>query len=92
MRSSDDILAAIKSDLSTLELVDLDDEDEDVTPEEFMEEDLVTHLDATPGTSQVQLKAEHVDEVVEIATSDSLFKDILTKPSEMSPSASASSK
>ncbi|XP_067456496.1 serine-rich adhesin for platelets-like [Thunnus thynnus] len=91
VRSSDDIRTAANSDLSTvpLELVDVDNKDQDLTLEEFMEEDLVTDMDATPGTSQVQLGAEHVDEVGS-ATSDSPSKDIETKSIEMSPTASTS--
>ncbi|XP_044213945.1 uncharacterized protein LOC122986698 [Thunnus albacares] len=89
---TDDIRTATKSDLSTvpLEQVDVDNKDQDLTLEEFMEEDLVTDMDATPGTSQVQLGAEHVDEVVGSATSDSPSKDTETKSIEMSPTASTS--
>ncbi|KAM7382852.1 hypothetical protein PAMP_002551 [Pampus punctatissimus] len=72
---SDDIRTATESHLSPVpqELVDVDQEDEDVTPKEPMEEDLVTaDMDATPGTSQARFEGEHVDEEDRIMDSDSI--------------------
>ncbi|KAM7421626.1 hypothetical protein PAMA_015669 [Pampus argenteus] len=80
---SDDIGTATESHLSPvpLKLVDVKQEDEDVTPEEPMEADLVTaDMDATPGTSQDQFQGEHVDQADISATSGSPSKDTETKP------------
>ncbi|CAK6981494.1 uncharacterized protein LOC121904915 [Scomber scombrus] len=55
-RDSTPNMVAMTTDLNPVpqELMDVDNEDKDVTPVGFMEEDLVTAMDATPRTSETK--------------------------------------
>ncbi|XP_028432307.1 uncharacterized protein LOC114554581 [Perca flavescens] len=84
-RSSEDNKAAEESGLTSVPLELVDVADKDVTPEsamdELMKDNLVTDMDGTPGPFLVLPGAEHADELVGSASSESSSKDTnLTQP------------
>ncbi|XP_035858449.1 uncharacterized protein LOC116051614 isoform X2 [Sander lucioperca] len=85
IRSSEDNKAAEESGLTSVPLELVNVADKDVTPEsvmdELMKDNLVTDMDVTPGLFLVLPGAEHADEVVGSASSNSRSIDTnLTKP------------